>query len=317
MPTLDFPSQVNVQPAPAVAGDFASTNPRAVVLAGPLGLVAGSGGLTSGLFAWTTYPDDIDGAPGVATNSGQGPVAGFVHRELIALITTYLADAGQTIPQGFEAGNVFTTGDFWVKNNGTTQALPGQTCFANTFNGQAVFAAAGSTPITATINGSLQSAQANFTGTVVDDVLTVTALSSGTIVVGMTLGTAGGVAANTTVTNLGSGTGTVGTYYVNIPEQSVASGSLTGTYSILTVGTISSGSIGVGSVITGGTVAGTVTVASLGTGTGGMGTYYLAGPAQSTTAAALTGNNAVSTKWIARSSGLPGELVKISSWLQG
>src|SRR5258706_320567 len=34
---MPFPNQVNVQPAPAVAGDFASTNPRSAFPAGPGG----------------------------------------------------------------------------------------------------------------------------------------------------------------------------------------------------------------------------------------------------------------------------------------
>ena len=42
---------------------------------------------------WITVREDQvirpDGAPGVATNYGVGPVAGFVHREFIGLITAY------------------------------------------------------------------------------------------------------------------------------------------------------------------------------------------------------------------------------------
>src|SRR5258706_14001213 len=41
---MPFPNQVNVQPAPAVAGDFASTNPRSAYPAGPGGPVAGAAG---------------------------------------------------------------------------------------------------------------------------------------------------------------------------------------------------------------------------------------------------------------------------------
>ena len=43
-----FQKQVNLTPAPAVAGDYASANPHVSVLAGPGGLVAGVGGVTVG-----------------------------------------------------------------------------------------------------------------------------------------------------------------------------------------------------------------------------------------------------------------------------
>lgn len=58
-------TQVFYQPAPAVAGDFASTNTnRFVVLAGPGGLVAGAAGLTVGLFAWLAANQiDTDNSP--------------------------------------------------------------------------------------------------------------------------------------------------------------------------------------------------------------------------------------------------------------
>ena len=51
---MPFPGQVNVVQAPAIAGDFASSNPRFVVPAGPGDMVAGSAGVTVGLFAWAT-----------------------------------------------------------------------------------------------------------------------------------------------------------------------------------------------------------------------------------------------------------------------
>src|SRR5579859_1818163 len=91
----DFQTQVNIQPAPAVAGDFASANPRASVLAGPGALVAGSSGLTVGLFAWI----DSTNSQSIANNFGTGPVAGFVHRgSNTALITTFLAKSSNFVP---------------------------------------------------------------------------------------------------------------------------------------------------------------------------------------------------------------------------
>ena len=90
-----FQKQVNRQQAPAVAGDFASANPRASVLAGEAGLVAGASGVTVGKFAWVA-------SDGVTTyNYGTNPNApnGFVHREQQGLITTWLAESTMTVPQ--------------------------------------------------------------------------------------------------------------------------------------------------------------------------------------------------------------------------
>jgi len=52
-------------------------------------------------------------------------IGGFVHREQQGLNTTFLSDAGMTIPQGFIV-TLMTGGDYWVVNDGTTEALRGQ-----------------------------------------------------------------------------------------------------------------------------------------------------------------------------------------------
>ena len=136
-------TQVNVVAAPFVAGDFASANPRASVLAGAGGLVAGAAGVSIGRFAWLSYATaDGDNAPATVNSFGSGPVAGFVHREQQGLITAYLADAGMLVPAGFPV-TLFSAGDFAVTNSGTTQAVPGQYAYANYANGLVTFAAAG------------------------------------------------------------------------------------------------------------------------------------------------------------------------------
>jgi hypothetical protein len=70
--------------------------------------------------------------------------------------------------------------------------------------------------------------RAVFTGSISGTTLTVTAVTSGTIRVGMTLTSTGAVTPNTTITALGTGTGGTGTYAVSI-AQSRASATLTGT----------------------------------------------------------------------------------------
>ncbi len=143
---MPFQTSVNLTQAPAVAGDFASANPRHSVLSVPGGFVAGAAGLTIGLFAWA------DSATGtVLLNSGTGAPTGFVHRDLQALITTYLAEYGMTIPAGFGVGELFNGGDFWVKDAGASAVTIGMKAFANNTNGTISFAAAG-----ATVSGSTE-----------------------------------------------------------------------------------------------------------------------------------------------------------------
>jgi hypothetical protein len=131
---MSFQKTVNQYLAPAVAGDFASANPRASVVAGEGQFVAGSGGVTVGLFAWAVA--------GVVTNAGSGAPTGFVHRDLQALITTFLAEAGLVIPQGLPV-TLFNQGDFWVKTG--TSATLGQKVFASLTTGGVQTGAAGAT----------------------------------------------------------------------------------------------------------------------------------------------------------------------------
>ena len=66
-----------------------------------------------------------------------------------------------------------------------------------------------------------------FTGSISGTTLTVTAVTSGTIEVGMVLTSSGTITAGTTITALGTGTGGVGTYTISI-SQSRASATITG-----------------------------------------------------------------------------------------
>src|SRR5712691_2730265 len=240
---MPFPSQVNVQPAPAVAGEFANTNPRSTFLAGPGGLVAGVAGVTIGRFAWTEFNTvDADAAPATVSNNfpGIGGLTtagtqvgglmpqGLVHREQQGLITAYLAESGMVIPGGF-AVTLMNGGDFFVKNDGTTEALPGQYAFANFADGRVTFAAALPTAVgtgstnAVTMTGSIGPiATTSFTGSISGNILTVTAISTGALVVGGTLtGTGGGgvVTGTQIVSQLSGGTvGGVGTYAVNVEQ---------------------------------------------------------------------------------------------------
>ena len=317
-----FQTSVNTQPGVAVEGDFCSTNPRFTVQAGAGALVAGAAGVTVGRFAWASsqYVDDV-GAPAIVNNFGSGAVTGFVHREQQGLITTYLADASMIVPQGFPV-TLFSGGDFWVKNNGTGICLPGMYAFANLINGQAVFGAgtSGSNAAlnNATVSGSISAGSTTFLGSISGNVLTVSAPVTGTVVVGGTVTGGTGVVTGTQIISQLSGTtGGVGTYALNYPEQTVGQALLTLSYGLLTVSSVASGSLSVGDALSGsvGVFASTV-ITALGSGTGGTGTYYV-NVTQTVATGTITAGNNVQTKWIATSTGLAGELVKITDHLLG
>jgi hypothetical protein len=320
---VGFQTQVGTLMAPAVEGDFATANPRATALAGPGALVAGVGGATIGRFAWVNYSVvDGDNAPGAVTNNGSGPPAGFIHREQQGLFYSPFDGAGMLVPQGFGI-TVMISGDYWVINRGTTSSVFGQKAYANQANGGVSFAASGSPPGAGSITGSIAAASAtSFTGSIAGNVLTVTAVGSGTIVPGGTLsGTGGGgVASGTTVVSqLTGSTGGVGTYTVSIPEQTVTSTTITEAYGVLTVSAVGSGTLAVGQVLTGtggGGVSAGTTITGFGTGSGGTGTYYV-NNSQTVSSTTIASSGSVETLFFARSVGAPGELVKISSYPMG
>lgn len=132
---MSFQTQVNTTPAPAVAGDFASANPNASVLAGPGAFVAGTGGANVGAFGWAD-------ANGLVTNAGSGVPTGFIHRDMQALITTWLAEASMNIPVG-QTVTLMSAGDFWAQT--LTTATVGQKVFASNTDGTVKTGAAGAT----------------------------------------------------------------------------------------------------------------------------------------------------------------------------
>ena len=311
-----FQTQVNERQAPAVEGDFADHNPRFTVNAGSGGLVAGSDGVTIGRFCWLDQSAlDADNAATSVRSHGVGLPAGFVARAQQGLITTYLADAGMVIPGGF-AVTAFSGGGFWVKNNGTAEATVGMKAYAKYADGSIVFAATGSPPGSASVTGSIAASTFSVTGSIANNVLTVTAVSSGTIVNGATIsGT--GIATGTKIVSQLSGTaGGIGTYAVNIPEQTVASTTVSGTYGTLTVTAVSSGTLGVGDILSGTGVTAGSAITQLLTGTGGNGTYAV-DPTQTATSTTITATACIETKFIAMSAGAATELVKISDHALG
>lgn len=134
---MGFQTTVNLQQAPAVAGDFATANPRASFPAGEGQYVAGAAGVTVGRFVW------IEAVTGLVFNTGTGKPDGFVHREQQALISTYLDEASNVIPKGFPV-TIMRTGDYWATST-VAAATKGQKAFAKLSDGTMQPAAAGAT----------------------------------------------------------------------------------------------------------------------------------------------------------------------------
>ena len=281
---MGFPSQVNVVQALAVAGDFASLNPRAVVDTVPGGCVAGAAGVTVGRFAWL----QADGKS--VLNTGAGAPTGFVHREQQALIFTSGAgatpfpDSSSLVPAGKEVV-LHSAGDFWVKNDGAAAATIGMFAYADNATGKVSFAATGTPPAGGTASAATsaiivtaatsQTAANQCTGSISGTTLTVTAVVSGTVLgAGQTLSGTGVDPGTTIVAQLTGTAGSTGTYTVSV-SQTVTSTGITASGGGLTVATMTTGKFYVGQVVSGtGLVVGTK-ISGLGTGAGGAGTYLL------------------------------------------
>lgn len=279
---MGFQRQVNLTQAPAVAGDFASSNPRATVLAGPGGLVAGAAGVTVGKFAWIDDDDITVQSYGTTT----GAPNGFVHREQQGLITEYLGEASMHVPEGFPVV-LHNQGDFWAKLAGANAAVIGSAIYADYSNGDvcAVAAPAGAS-VTATIGstntGSLGS---TFTATGTGTSLAVTALTGYLAVGDVISGT--GVPANTTIVAQVSGTtGAAGTYTTSVATTAAAATVTSFGSTIKT--TVTTGLISVGDTVSGGAgfPTGATVVAQVSGTTGGAGVYTISAAGTAYTASA-------------------------------
>ena len=309
--TGGFQTQVYQQPVMAIAGDFASANPYFTFNAGPGGLVSGAAGVVIGRFAWVYPPDDPNGTGMIVSNVGNGPVSGFVHREQQGTITQFLAFAGMGILPGQQMA-LMTGGDFWVVNDGATIAQPNMKAYANLADGKVTFAATAAPAESFSVTASVAASTSSVTGSISGDLMTVTAVGSGVLRPGTTLSGTGVVTGTKIVSQVSGTPGGIGTYLVDPSSQVVASTTISGTYGTMTVTAVGSGAVNLGAVIAGsGVVAGT-RVTQFITGTGGTGTYAVDNNTvvASTT---ITGTGNVETKWFANSTGLAGELVKISS----
>lgn len=134
---MGFQKQVNRRFAIAVAGDFATANPRASFAGGEDQYVAGAAGATVGRFVWI----QADGL--TVLNTGTGKPDGFIHREQQALIQEYLGESSNLIPQGWPV-TIMRTGDYFATST-VAAATRGQKAFAKLTDGTMQPGAAGTT----------------------------------------------------------------------------------------------------------------------------------------------------------------------------
>ena len=121
-----------------------------------------------------------------------------------------------------------------------------------------------------------------FTGSISGTTLTVTVMQSGTIAVGQAI-FGQGIAQNTVITALGTGSGGVGTYTVSdsqtvastainsVASPAIVTGAISGT--TLTVSAVTSGTLKIGQTIEGSGVTDGTIITAFGSGSGGAGTY--------------------------------------------
>ena len=151
--------------------------------------------------------------------------------------------------------------------------------------------------------------------------------ASGIFAVGQTLtvATSGTFTAGTTIVGIVTGTGAAGTYLLNQPAATAVSGGVVTASNemFLTVAGTVTGTFYLNDLLTGaGVAAGTSIIATNAqnanlTGVGGAGTYLTGTFQTAITAQTIGVNTGTATKWVASSVGAAGELVKMTSWLNG
>jgi hypothetical protein len=180
---------------------------------------------------WSATPANNTDVGGI--NLGEGMLPSDVNnamREMMAQIKDQQAGTdGDNFTVG---GNLIVTGTASITGNLdiTNLTTTGNTTLGNASSDTLTLTgSAASIPNELSLNNAVAINRDNFsvTGSISATTLTVTAVSSGTIRVGMVI-TGTGVTAGTTITVLGTGTGSTGTYTVSV-SQTVSSTSITGT----------------------------------------------------------------------------------------
>lgn len=213
-----FQTKVNQQPAPGIEGAISSSNPSIGYVTGPGGLVAGTLGLTIGRFAWATARADgsevANGNASLVAGGVSREPSGFVAREMQGINTQFLSESTMGILPG-QITDLKTRGDFWVR----VQAASARNlkAFASLLTGEVRPAAAGSVIPTASVTASFAT-----------NVMTVTAVASGTLKAGQQVFGTGLPGATYIAAQLTGTPGAAGTYSLTTTPGTVASGAVVG-----------------------------------------------------------------------------------------
>lgn len=140
-----FQNQVYVNPAQAMPGDFASSNPMSYQQTSTGRMVADATGVLIGKFASMNADGTVSSTLAAAPDATR---IGFVHREFNGQIVTFLAESGMTIQPG-EPVSLFRTGDFWVNVDAITGTpVRGAKIYWDVLTGNTIVGAPASPPAT-------------------------------------------------------------------------------------------------------------------------------------------------------------------------
>ncbi|CAI3933531.1 structural cement protein Gp24 [Commensalibacter communis] len=108
---MPFQNKINIGNPIGFNGGFASSNPKGTVFTGGAfnesAFSAGEGGVKSGSFVW------YNGTNNTFDNKGTGTPDGFVAKEQQGIITRYLEESSEIIPEGFMV-TAYELGEFFV-----------------------------------------------------------------------------------------------------------------------------------------------------------------------------------------------------------
>lgn len=280
-------------------------------------------GSTTSAIGNTVYANNANGQVTFNT-AGNPPTSASVTAQLYANLITDATLAANSITAGSISGTTLTV----VSIGSGTVLAPGQVLSGGSSavgyvdpNTTIISQLTGTAGSTGTYQVSISQNVASTAIGVTGGGLTVTTMGTGTVAVGQTATASGNLASGTVITAFGTGNGTnTGTYAISLAPTSAGSSiAVTLSGGTLDVTAVASGALAVNDTITGGTIAaGTyITAFIAGSGTlGGIGNY-LVNTSTTSASGTVTVAAGTATKWVASSIGAPGELVKITTQLNG
>lgn len=318
----DFQSTVNIYNALGIIGGFAFDGPRRagsynLYSAGVPNVVGYAYTVTNGI---NPDPSGAAGNAGTAQVGGTGVFAGIlVNPKEYPLrgITGNPLGASLVLPD-YAIGDLCIMGEIFVN-------LPGGASVGDLVTYDPATGALNSITPTTKFTASIAAGGAS-----TPDVMTVTAVSKGALVIGQQISGAG-IPAGTYILSLGTGKGYTGTYNLssintltvsseamtapNVPDNAfsvtghIDPNGTPGLADILTVSAVGSGQLRIGDQIFGTGVAANTVIIAFGSGVGNTGTYSLNTIGQTVGSETLTGPanllvpNAVVTRYDANSTG--------------